>query len=123
MHDWPPEAHSEVASVKIVQRTSPAGGGPVAVADVKLRDKIRALELAATYLGLLKKKVEHTGEIDLVTRLRAARLWPSGVSYGQFPPSSTSNPMADGPGEGACRSRFGAGLLAFGPSLLAQGSS
>jgi hypothetical protein len=41
------------------------------VSDVKLWDKIRALELAATHLGLLKKKVEHSGEIDLVKRLQA----------------------------------------------------
>jgi hypothetical protein len=43
------------------------------VYDLKLRANSRALELAATYLGLLKKQVEHSGEIDLVARLRAAR--------------------------------------------------
>ena len=41
---------------------------------MKLWDKIRALELAANYLGLLKQKVEHSGAVDLVARLRAARL-------------------------------------------------
>jgi hypothetical protein len=41
----------------------------VSVYDVKLWDKVRALELAATYLVLLKKKVELSGEIDLEKRL------------------------------------------------------
>ncbi len=69
-----PEAHSAVASVKVVTRQAPAGDGSVVtVSDVKLWHKLRALELAATHLGLLKKKVEHSGEIDLVARLRAAR--------------------------------------------------
>jgi hypothetical protein len=40
------------------------------VYEMKLWDNSRALELAATYLRLLKKKVEHLGEIDLVARLR-----------------------------------------------------
>jgi len=72
--DWPPEAHSAVASVKVVQRHSRAGDGLMeTVYEVKLWDKIRALEMAATYVGLLKKKVEHSGEIDLVKRLQAAR--------------------------------------------------
>ncbi len=41
--------------------------------EVKLWGKIRALELLATHLGLLKTKVEHSGEVDLVKRLQAAR--------------------------------------------------
>jgi hypothetical protein len=32
-----------------------------------------ALELAANHLGLLKKKLEHSGEIDLVARLGTSR--------------------------------------------------
>jgi len=40
---------------------------------VVVQNLVRALELVATYLGLLKKQVEHSGEIDLVARLRAAR--------------------------------------------------
>ena len=63
--EWPPEAHSAVASVKVVQRHSRAGDGLMETAyEVKLWDKIRALELLATHLGLLKKKVEHSGEVD-----------------------------------------------------------
>jgi phage terminase small subunit len=74
VHDWPVEAHAAVASVKVVTRRSPASDGQVdTVYEVKLLDKLRALELAATHLGLLKKKVEHSGGIDLVERLRAAR--------------------------------------------------
>lgn len=38
-----------------------------------LENLVRALALVATYLGLLKKQVEHSGGIDLVARLRAAR--------------------------------------------------
>jgi hypothetical protein len=58
----------------VVTRHAPAGDGRVdTVYEVKLWDKLRALKLAATHLGLLKKKVEHSGEIDLVARLRAAR--------------------------------------------------
>ena len=49
-----------------------ATGPVVTIADVKLCDKCRALELAATYLGLLKKQVERSGGIDLVKRLQAA---------------------------------------------------
>ncbi len=72
--DWPPEAHAAVASVKVVQRKSPGCDEPViTVHEVRLWDKMRALELAATHLGLLKKQVEHSGGIDLVKRLQAAR--------------------------------------------------
>ena len=70
-----PEARACLASVKVVTRHAPAADGSViTVADVKLWDKIRALELVATYLGLLKKQIEHFGGIDLVARLQAARL-------------------------------------------------
>ena len=41
---------------------------------MKLWDKLRALELAAQHLGLLKHLVEHSGGVDLVARLRAVRL-------------------------------------------------
>ena len=74
VHDRPLEAHAAVASLKVVTRHAPAGDvSVVTVSEVKLWDKIRALELAATYLGLLKKQVEHSGEINLVKRLQAAR--------------------------------------------------
>ena len=68
------EARACVASVKVVTRQAPAGeGAMVTVADLKLWDKMRALEFAGDLLGLLKKQVEHSGEIDLVARLRAVR--------------------------------------------------
>ena len=67
------EARACVASVKVVTRARAVGDAVVTVADVKLWDKMRALELLATYLGLLKKQVEHSGGIDLVARLQAAR--------------------------------------------------
>ena len=66
--------HREVGTSVVVTRQAPAGDGSVVtVSEVKLWDKVRALELAATYLGLLKKQVEHSGEIDLVKRLQAAK--------------------------------------------------
>jgi hypothetical protein len=73
VHDWPLEA------LRGRQRQGgatpfPRGDGLMeTVYEVKLWDKLRGLELAAAHLGLLKKKVEHSGEIDLVARLRAAR--------------------------------------------------
>jgi hypothetical protein len=50
-----------------------AGEPNLVPARVKLCDKMRALEMAANHLGLLKHKVEHFGGVDLVARLRAAR--------------------------------------------------
>ncbi len=70
---WPVEARSAVAAVKVVTRPIVTGETVADVVyEVKLWDKMRALEFAANHLGLLKHKVEHSGEIDLVARLRAA---------------------------------------------------
>jgi hypothetical protein len=78
-----PEARACLASVKVVTRQAAVGdGAAVAVTDVKLWGKIRALELLATYFGLLKNQVEHSGEVDLVQRLRAARLRGRAASAG-----------------------------------------
>ena len=74
VNDWGPEVQTAVAGVKVVRRLWRAGDEPVVTADdVKLWGKIRALALVATYLGLRKKHVEHSGVIDLVARLQAAR--------------------------------------------------
>jgi hypothetical protein len=65
-----------------VARRAPAGDGRVdTVYEVKLWDKIRALELAAAHLGLLKKKVS----------IRARLIWsrdcePPGRGAGQHRP-------------------------------------
>ena len=52
---------ARMASESVVTRHSRAGDGLMeTVSEVKLWDKMRALELAATQLGLMKKKVEHS---------------------------------------------------------------
>ena len=52
MGEMSAEARACVASAKVVTRQARAGDAAVVtVADVKLWDKTRALELVATYLG------------------------------------------------------------------------
>ena len=43
------------------------------VHEVRFWDKVRALEDLAKHFGLFVEKVEHTGSVDLVHRLQAAR--------------------------------------------------
>ena len=66
-----------------------ATGPVVTIADVKLCDKCRALELAAIYLGLLKKQVERSGGIDLVKRLQMPGSEIARIGRRHGPPSAS----------------------------------
>jgi hypothetical protein len=59
--------------VKVVKRNPPSVGGVDEVREVRFRDKVRALEALAKHFGLLVERIEHTGSVDLVQRLHAAR--------------------------------------------------
>ena len=63
-----------LASIEVVIKNAQAGDGHTdTVHKFKLWDKVRVLESAAKYLGLLKEQVVHSGQIELVARLQAGR--------------------------------------------------
>jgi hypothetical protein len=64
----PPETRAAVASVRVVKRHLTSGDWRVdETHEVRLCDKVRALEDLEKHFGLLVEKVEHTGGVDLVT--------------------------------------------------------
>jgi phage terminase small subunit len=71
--DMSPEARAAVASVKVVKRSADDDDRLDEVHEVKFWDKVRALEQLAKHFGLLVERIEHTGSVDLVHRLQAAR--------------------------------------------------
>jgi phage terminase small subunit len=73
--DMAPETRTAIASVTVVKRNVTSGESRAdEVHEVRLWDKVRALESLAKHFGLLVEKVEHTGSVELVARLQAARL-------------------------------------------------
>ena len=62
---WPLEMTRVIASMKIK--------GKATAVEVKFIDKLRALELLAIHLNLLAKRVEHTGDLDVVHVLQQGR--------------------------------------------------
>jgi phage terminase small subunit len=68
------ELASAIASVKIIKRNLTSGDGQVdEIHEVKFWDKVRAIEQLAKHFCLLVERIEHTGSVDLVHRLQAAR--------------------------------------------------
>ena len=58
IEDLPPEVRSALSSLKIVRKT---GGGPdsgACVYELKLWDKLKALEILAKHFGLLAERLE-----------------------------------------------------------------
>ena len=69
-----PEARAAVASVTVVRRNLASDDGCVdEVHQVRFWDKLRGLETLAKHFGLLVERIKHTGSVNLVHRLQAAR--------------------------------------------------
>jgi phage terminase small subunit len=67
-------ARSAISQLSILKQNVTAGDGKMdTVLNVRLNDKLRALEMLAKRCGLLTEKVEVTGLDDLVGRLARAR--------------------------------------------------
>jgi phage terminase small subunit len=66
LHELPADVRAAIASVKISKKNLTAGDGVVEdVIEVKLWDKLRAVEMAAKHHGLLLEKIEHSGKMTL----------------------------------------------------------
>lgn len=74
LQDLPREARAAIASVKVSKKNLTAGDGIVEdVVEIKLWDKIRALEMAAKHHGLLVERLQVTGELTLSDKISRAR--------------------------------------------------
>ena len=66
MKDWPPDVAPVVASVKVARANLDKGDGKFDdVVEIKLWDKLKALEMLFKKLGLLMEKVEHSGGVAI----------------------------------------------------------
>ena len=71
---WPPGLTMALASIRTKVVNLTAGDGiQDEVVEVKFQEPIKALELLMTHKGLLTKRVEITGEIDIVEVLQEGR--------------------------------------------------
>lgn len=74
LKDIPPAIRATIASVKVTKTNRIVGDGVQEdVVEVKLWDKLRALEMAAKHHGLLVEKMLVTGELTLIERVQRAR--------------------------------------------------
>lgn len=75
MAEWTPAMRAAVKSVETLDRDiTPGERGPAAkVHKLQLWDKPKNLEMLFKHLGLLIERVEHSGSVDLVSKLQAAR--------------------------------------------------
>ena len=70
----PPEVRAFIASVKTTKKNLTVGDGVMEdVVEVKLWDKVRALEGLAKHFGLLIDRVQVSGEVTLMERIARAR--------------------------------------------------
>lgn len=74
LKDLPTEVRACIASVKVTKKNLTAGDGVMEdVVEIKLWDKIRALEMAAKYHGLLTERLDVTGKLTLEDLIVASR--------------------------------------------------
>lgn len=75
LHDLTPEQSSAIGALEVVKRNLTAGDGQSdTIIKIKCWDKPKSLELLAKYFGILKEKVEITGDWDkIAARLASAR--------------------------------------------------
>lgn len=65
MKDWPADVAPVVSSVKVARANLNKNDGQFDdVVEIKLWDKLKALEMLFKKLGLLTEKVEHTGDVS-----------------------------------------------------------
>lgn len=65
------EVQAAVVTVKLIKRNLTTGDGVVdTIHEVKLWDKLRALEMLAKHFGLIKERVEHQGSLEVVDILK-----------------------------------------------------
>jgi hypothetical protein len=76
MGEWTPAMRAAVRSIETLERDiTPGERGPAAkVHKLQLWDKPKNLEMLFKHLGLLIERVEHSGSVDLVSKLQAARV-------------------------------------------------
>jgi phage terminase small subunit len=64
LHELPPAARACIASIKTTKKNLTVGDGTQEdVVEVRLWDKLRALEMAAKHFALLTERLEHGGEV------------------------------------------------------------
>jgi phage terminase small subunit len=67
LHQLPPAVRACIASIKTTKKNLTVGDGAQEdVVEVRLWDKLRALEMAAKHFALLTERVEHSGGMDIV---------------------------------------------------------
>jgi hypothetical protein len=72
--DWPDHLAAAIASVEVIKKNVTTGDGKVDdVFKVRLWPKDRAVEWLMKHHGHLVEKVEHSGSVNIVDRLVAAR--------------------------------------------------
>lgn len=63
-----------ISSLEIIKKNAEAGDGKTdLVHKVRVTDKIKSLEMLAKHFALLTENIHHTGSVDLVGKLQAAR--------------------------------------------------
>lgn len=66
LKDLPREVRAAIASVKVTKKNLTVGDGlQDDVVEIKLWDKVRALESLAKHFGLLTEKIEHSGGLTI----------------------------------------------------------
>lgn len=74
LKDIPPTLRACIASVKTTKKNLTAGDGiQEDVVEVRLWDKIRAIEMAAKHHGLLTEKLDVTGAVTFIDKIARAR--------------------------------------------------
>lgn len=66
LKDWPKDLRAAVGAVEVVKRNLTSGDGHVdEVIKLKLWDKPKNLEMLFKHMGLLKERLEHSGEMQI----------------------------------------------------------
>ena len=67
MKDWPKELRSVVTSIETLKRNVTAGDGvQEKVLKIRTRDADKNLHMLFQYLGLLEKRIQHSGTLEIV---------------------------------------------------------
>jgi phage terminase small subunit len=94
LHTLAPELTAALASIKVTKKNLTVGDGQQEdVIELKLWDKLQALEALARHFGLLTEKVHVTGELSLLEKVNRARQRVAALRRGELsddePPESS----------------------------------
>jgi phage terminase small subunit len=65
IHKMTREQAASIASFEVIKKNAEAGDGQTDVVHkIRVWDRVKTLEILAKYLGLLKDKVEHSGDVQ-----------------------------------------------------------